>query len=412
MARIEGVSQAQAGPVVKLVYRFGPGMMKKMTGRDPRTGNGIEPIEIWAHQPRMLVGMGRFNQAVRKGKSVDERIRNLVELKGAQMIGCEYCVDLGSQICRNSGFSDAELLALPRYQSSDLFTDREKAALDYTVAVMRTPVEVTDELFARVHSYFDDRQLVEITALLTLVNLDRFNAAFGIGAAGFSDGMVCVPPDRPQALPSRLPLHRPEGCRAGLQLAQGRVRDLGERGQVLRRRPAGVSGAEGEHAHLGSQARGHLVGAACTQRFGHGRAEPGPLEQLAFLQLTMGRDHRSPLRGQIVAVRGERDGGGVQRRGEAIGGCRRGRSRRDRIAEQLNQHVLAAEQYLPLVGEVPEERALGQPGAVRDLGHGRGVEAVLGEQGERGAFEAFPRVRFPAGHGDSLRDDTESHHLL
>jgi alkylhydroperoxidase family enzyme len=119
------------------------------------------------------------------------------------MIGCEYCVDLGSQICRNSGFSDAELLALPRYQSSDLFTDREKAALDYTVAVMRTPVEVTDELFARVHAYFDDRQLVEITALLTLVNLDRFNAAFGIGAAGFSEGMVCVPPDRPHALPSQ-----------------------------------------------------------------------------------------------------------------------------------------------------------------------------------------------------------------
>ncbi|MGH3226692.1 MAG: carboxymuconolactone decarboxylase family protein, partial [Streptosporangiaceae bacterium] len=121
----------------------------------------------------------------------------LVELKGAQMIGCEYCVDLGSQICRNSGLSDEELLALPRYGSSQLFTDREKAALDYTVAVMRTPVEVTDELFARVRPYFDDRQLVEITALLTLVNTDRFNAAFGIGSAGFSEGMVCVPPDRP-----------------------------------------------------------------------------------------------------------------------------------------------------------------------------------------------------------------------
>jgi hypothetical protein len=30
-----------------------------------------------------------------------------------------------------------------------------------------------------------------------LVNLDRFNAAFGIGSVGFSEGMVCVPPDRP-----------------------------------------------------------------------------------------------------------------------------------------------------------------------------------------------------------------------
>jgi alkylhydroperoxidase family enzyme len=197
MARIAGVSKSQAGPVVRLVYRFGPRMTRKLTGRDPQTGNGIEPIEIWAHAPKMMIGMGRFNLAIRKGKSVDERIKNLVELKGAQMIGCEWCVDLGSQICRNSGFTDAELLALPRYQSSDLFTDREKAVLDYTVAVMRTPVEVTDELFARVRPYFDDRQLVEITALLALVNLDRFNAAFGVGSAGYSEGMVCVPPDRP-----------------------------------------------------------------------------------------------------------------------------------------------------------------------------------------------------------------------
>jgi 4-carboxymuconolactone decarboxylase len=197
MARIEGVSKSQAGPVVKLIYRFGPRMMRKMTGRDPQNGSGLEPMEIWAYQPKMLMAMGKFNQAIRKGKLVDERLRNLVELKGAQMIGCEYCVDLGSQICRKSGFSDAELLAIPRYQSSDLFTDREKAALDYTVAFMRTPVEVTDELFARMRVYFNERQMVEITALLALVNLDRFNAAFGIGAAGFSEGMVCLTPDRP-----------------------------------------------------------------------------------------------------------------------------------------------------------------------------------------------------------------------
>ena len=218
MARIEGVTKSQAGPIVKLVYKFGPRMMKKLTGRDPQTGSGIEPMEIWAYQPKMMMGMGRFNQAVRKGKSVEERIKNLVELKGAQMIGCEYCVDLGSQICRNSGLSDAELLDLPRYQSSDLFTDREKAALDYAVAVMRTPVDVTDELFTRVRSYFDDRQLVEITALLTLVNLDRFNAAFGIGSAGFSDGRVRVLPDRPDAAPSLDRVAGPAASPAGLPI--------------------------------------------------------------------------------------------------------------------------------------------------------------------------------------------------
>ena len=197
MPRIEGVPRSKAGPIVRLVYKFAPLGMRKLTGRDPQTGTGIEPIELWAHQPKMMIGMGRFNQAIRRGKTVNERIRNLVELKGAQMIGCEFCVDLGSQICRNSGLQDEELLALPRYQSSDLFTDPEKAALDYAVAVMRTPVEVTDELFARMREHFSDKQIVEITALLTLVNVDRFNAAFGIGSAGFSDGLVCALPDRP-----------------------------------------------------------------------------------------------------------------------------------------------------------------------------------------------------------------------
>jgi AhpD family alkylhydroperoxidase len=202
MARIQGVSRAKAGPMVGLVYRLGPRMMRKLTGREPQTGSGLEPMEIWAHQPKMMFGMGRFNQAVRKGRSVDARLKNLLELKGAQMIGCEFCVDLGSQICRNSGLSDDELLALPRYNESDLFSERERLALDYTVAVMRTPVEVTEVLFDRMREHFSDTQLVEITAHLTLVNLDRFNAAFGIGSAGFSDGMVCLAPERPAAGPA------------------------------------------------------------------------------------------------------------------------------------------------------------------------------------------------------------------
>jgi alkylhydroperoxidase family enzyme len=196
MARIDGVSHKDASPMAKLAYRLGPRMMMKLTGRAPQTGDGLEPFRIWAHSPKMMVAMGRFNGAIRKGRTVPHRIQNLVELKGAAMIGCEYCIDLGSQICRNSGFSDAELLALPNYRSSDLFSDEEKAALEFTVGFMRTPVDISDEAFARAQKHFSHQQLVEIAGLLTVVNLDRVNAAFGIGSAGFSDGMVCVRPER------------------------------------------------------------------------------------------------------------------------------------------------------------------------------------------------------------------------
>jgi hypothetical protein len=65
-------------------------------------------------------------------------------------------------------------------------SERDKLALNYTVAVVRTPVEVTDELFARMKERFSEEQLVEITPRVTVVNLDRLNAPFGIGSAGLS----------------------------------------------------------------------------------------------------------------------------------------------------------------------------------------------------------------------------------
>jgi len=45
MARIQGVPQGQAGPMVKLIYWFHARRgMKKLTGREPAYGSGIEPV--------------------------------------------------------------------------------------------------------------------------------------------------------------------------------------------------------------------------------------------------------------------------------------------------------------------------------------------------------------------------------
>src|SRR5258708_39114029 len=103
--------RAGAGLMVKLVYTFAPRAMTKLTGRDPQTGNGIEPMKIWAHQPKMMTGMGRFSQAIRSSSTVTERIRNLVELKGAQMIGCAFWVDLCSRRAPSPRPRQQQLLA-------------------------------------------------------------------------------------------------------------------------------------------------------------------------------------------------------------------------------------------------------------------------------------------------------------
>jgi AhpD family alkylhydroperoxidase len=195
MARIAGVPASAAGPRVKLVYAFTRRALVRLTGRAPE--RVIEPLEIYAHVPGLLRGYGRLEQATAKLHRLDRRLQVVAELKATTLTHCEFCIDLASQIARRSGLSDEQLLALPRYRDSELFTDLEKLVMDYAVGMTRTPAEVPDALFAELGEHFDDGQLLELTHHIALENMrGRFNVAFGIGAAGFSEGMVCALPDR------------------------------------------------------------------------------------------------------------------------------------------------------------------------------------------------------------------------
>jgi alkylhydroperoxidase family enzyme len=193
MARMAGVRSQDAGLSTKLVYYFTRRNFAKLTGRTPQR---LEPLEVYAHVPGLLRSYGRLEQATAKLHRVPWRLQVLAELKATTLIHCEFCIDLASQIGRRSGLTDEQLLALPRYRDSGLFTDLEMLVMDYAVGMCRTPAQVPDELFARLREHLDEKQIVELTHHIALENLrGRFNVAFGIGAAGFSEGMVCAVPD-------------------------------------------------------------------------------------------------------------------------------------------------------------------------------------------------------------------------
>jgi AhpD family alkylhydroperoxidase len=187
-------SPAQVGPVTRLILRVSRRKVAQLTGRE--TERMLEPLEAYARSPRLLVAYGMLEQATAKQHGVDDRLKVLAELKAATLTQCEYCIDIGSQIARRAGIGDDQLLALPRYRESELFDQLEKLVLDYTVGMSRTPVAVSDELFAELKRRFDEAQLVELTNVIALENMrGRFNLALGIGATGFSEGMVCAVPE-------------------------------------------------------------------------------------------------------------------------------------------------------------------------------------------------------------------------
>ena len=194
MSRLRGVSDHDAGPGAKIAFFFTRRKLAQLTG--VKTPEMLEPLRMYAHIPRLLTAYGRLEQAETKLNVLSRRERALAELKSATTVRCDYCVDLGSQIAREWGITDEELLALSDFRHASCFSDVDKLILEYATAISRTPVEVSDELFDALRSHFDTAQLVGLTHIITLGNLRaRFNVALGVGSSGFSAGRVCALPE-------------------------------------------------------------------------------------------------------------------------------------------------------------------------------------------------------------------------
>jgi AhpD family alkylhydroperoxidase len=138
---------------------------------------------------------------MQRSHEVDERLKNLAEMKAALMAGCEFCIDIGTFLSYRTGITERQLRELPSYRDSDAFSELEKLVIEYAEGMTRTPVRVSDELFARLREHFSEKQLVELTSVIALENYRaRFNWAFGIGSQGFTkEGDFCPLPERAQA---------------------------------------------------------------------------------------------------------------------------------------------------------------------------------------------------------------------
>lgn len=74
------------------------------------------------------------------------------------------------------GIDEKKLAAVWEYQSSPLFSESERVALDLAIAAASQPNDVTDELFNRVKRHWTEGQIIEIVALVSYFGfMNRFN---------------------------------------------------------------------------------------------------------------------------------------------------------------------------------------------------------------------------------------------
>lgn len=144
---------------------------------------GFPPNSILTMQrrPEIACAFIALNKAVmaNHGRLTSEQKR-LVALIASRAAGCRYCQAHTALAAERFGASAARLEALWTYQSSDLFTQAEKAAFDLALAGAMQPSGIDEALVARVRLHWDDGELVELMGVIALFGfLNRWNDGMG-----------------------------------------------------------------------------------------------------------------------------------------------------------------------------------------------------------------------------------------
>lgn len=143
---------------------------------------GFTPNSILTMQrrPEIAKAFIELNKAVTQPISIDNQLKRLIGYMTSVTAGCRYCqahLALGSS---RFGAGDAKIQAVWEFRTSPLFSDAERAALEFAQAASSVPNAVTAEIEAELKRYWDDDAIVEILAEVALMGfLNRWNDSMG-----------------------------------------------------------------------------------------------------------------------------------------------------------------------------------------------------------------------------------------
>jgi uncharacterized peroxidase-related enzyme len=140
---------------------------------------GFEPnsFKIMAHRPEILRGFLALSAAVLGPESqLDPGLRQMIAYIASAAAGCNYCQAHTSHGAHARGVSSEKIEALWLYETSPLFSDAERAALQLSQSAASVPNQATQAHFDAAKAHFDEAQVAEIIAVVaTFGFLNRWN---------------------------------------------------------------------------------------------------------------------------------------------------------------------------------------------------------------------------------------------
>lgn len=102
---------------------------------------------------------------------LEHSLDELLKTRASQINGCAYCLDMHTKDARKAGETEQRLYALSAWRETPFFTDRERAALEWTEALtLISENDVPDSLYDEVRKHFDEKEMVALSIAIVAIN--------------------------------------------------------------------------------------------------------------------------------------------------------------------------------------------------------------------------------------------------
>src|SRR5437899_7152662 len=149
------------GLIMKVAYYF----TRKQFGKV------LTPLKV--HSARLPTAFGLFYTKIgRLDKKLVLPTETILLIREAvaRINVCTFCVDIGRSFAIKASMNEAKFDALEHYETSPLFTDADRAALDYATELTRDK-KVHPATFGRLSTHYSEREICEIVWLVASEHL-------------------------------------------------------------------------------------------------------------------------------------------------------------------------------------------------------------------------------------------------
>jgi 4-carboxymuconolactone decarboxylase len=129
-------------------------------------GRGILNLHrMMAYAPELMKASGDMAVAFRHEAILARALAEIVILRTAQVVDCDYEWERHVPIARAAGVSEQQIAEIGLWSQSTLFNPKEKSALKYA-ETLAGGAPVDDQTFAELQRYLSAREIVALTMLV------------------------------------------------------------------------------------------------------------------------------------------------------------------------------------------------------------------------------------------------------